>query len=255
MRSLTVLIVLSGLLTAAFASADRAKGKRSDWADLEEELTAKGIPLDSQSVIKAALASPDSWTRWVAVELLGRRGDAAAKPALAKILANDEDPALQSGAGLALARLGDRTGLPKVVKLMEAVKDPGRKVYLATQLAELGELSGYGAVADAARSGDEHARLLAAGSLVQFLTAGYTPPAPLPLPEALLLQLLEDSSPVVRKETVQALALGANRGVSLKGFLPSLERLAREDADMQVREAAHGVLADRQDVNRDPKKP
>lgn len=226
----------------AICSADRPMKKKSDWYDLEQELVQRGVALDVASVIKAAQANPDPAVRWAAVELLGRRGDMAAKGALREIAAADQERLVQETAALSLARLGAADAVPMVEGFLESAKDPARRLYLAAQLTDFGDFKGYPYVVAAASSEDEHLRLLSAGGAARFLAAGAKGGEQLAAPGALVRQLLSDKAAPVRKETILQLSVAAGRGLPLQEFLTDLRKIAQEDRDPDVRLDADHLL-------------
>jgi HEAT repeat protein len=227
------------LLTGSIVSSDRPQQpQQHPWAEFERELLRSGVQVDTTSVIEAAISHPDEGVRWIAVELLGRRGESIATGALQKILLNDESRLVRETAALALVRLGHKDALTDAKEFVATTEDPSRRVYLAGQLAELGEFSAYPQVASAAVSNDEHLRFLSAGVLVRFATSGFTKSKGQASPQDLLMRLLKDPSSKVRGEALLEISVGSGRGLSLRPFLPQVKSMAKEDPDPGVREQA-----------------
>jgi HEAT repeat protein len=232
------LLILAASLPGA---ADRPiKPSNKPWASLEQELAEKGIPKDTPSVVKAALSSPNSDIRWVAVELLGMRGELSAKGALHKILLNDDSLLVRETAALALARLNEPGALQDLKSFMQSAEDPARRLFLATRLAELGDPSGYPQIVKAATAKDEHLRFLSVESVIRVLTLNN--PVPEPDPGSLLNQLMSDDSSTVRKEAVFQLSVVLFQGFSIQPYLEKIERIAKQDPDAEVRKQAETLL-------------
>lgn len=220
------------------------------WASLERELAQRGIATDVSSVIDAALSHPDEGVRWAAVELLGRRRDRGAEEPLLKILTEDESRLVRETAALSLVRLGRREALAEARELIDSSEDPERQLHLAAQLAELGDFSGYDYVFRAARSKDEHLRFLSAGALLPWLSKGFSGDRAHAGPRQLLIGLLKDSSPKVRKEALLELSVGVYQGIRVRPFLRTVRQIGKRDPDPEVREQARlHLLAWKQALN------
>jgi HEAT repeat protein len=236
------LCLLGTIAVSSPGAAERPMKPRSEpWVGVAQELAKKGIPLDTPSIVKAALSHPDLGVRSAAVELLGLRGEISSQGALRKVLLDDESLLVRETAALALARFKEPGALENLKEFMVSSEEPTRQLFLATRLAELGDLGGSSQIAKAAASDDEHLRFLSAESLVLLLTLDR--PVPEVDPSALLLKLLSDGSAKVRQEVLLQLAVAFGKGFSLKPFLSRIERMAKQDPDAKVREQAELLLA------------
>src|SRR5262249_34508190 len=128
-----------------------------------------GVQTDTASLIQAAASNPNEGLRWMAIEVLGLKGEQAAKPALRQIVSSDPSRLLQESAALALARLKDDSGISGLRTFMKTSTNPERQLFLAARLAEFGDHSGYHFVKEATTSKDEHLRYLSAAALVPFI--------------------------------------------------------------------------------------
>ncbi len=245
------------LLIAIVATAnDRPQRPEPPWAWLERHLTYQGIKTDTASLIEAAQFAADDTARWMAIEVLGLRGEQQAKEVLRKILAHDPNPILQESAALALARLKDEAGLSALKRFMQTSAVPQRQLYLAARLAELGDHSGYPLVAKAAGSDDAHLRYVAVGTLLAFVPVEAKDQETEIRPIERLITLADDKDPKVRKEVLMQFGLAVYKGVSIAHFRPTVERMAAKDPEAEVREWASRTLASWREVCRkDPSIP
>lgn len=150
-----------------------------------------------------ALADPDEETRLYAALALGAVGDPAAAAPLGQLL-RDELPSLRKGAAYALGTLRARDAIPA---LRVTAEDRQLDVALqgALSLAQMGDASGLPTL----RKGIDRKVLSA----------------------ALEMKPVQQSDAVM--SAVQGLVLAGDRE-----SLPALDRLAREDPDLRVRDAA-----------------
>lgn len=229
------------LLFALLACAQDQRGKNEPWRDLESELRHQGVKTDTSSLIEIVRSDRDVGLRWMAIEVLGLRGDQEARGVLREVLYNDASRLLQESAGLALARLKDESGISALRKLMQTSSDPERQIFLASRLAEFGDLSGYPFVLKALGSQDEHLKYLAAGALVSFVPFELRDRREID-PMERLIGLASDESPVVRKEVLIQFSLAIGKGASQDRLRVIAEKMAKADSDPDVREAARGFL-------------
>ena len=230
------------VLVGATVSAQNQREFDPPWRDLESELRQQRIQTDTKSLIDVVLSNRDSGTRWMAIEILGLRKEAAARDALRRVLDTADDRLLNESAALALARLGDESGKAALAKLMPTAASLERQIFLAARLAEFGNPAGYQFVVQAATSKDPHLKYIAVGALVPFVPLeGRAGPAPLG-PKRHLLQLLEDPDPNVRKEVLNYLPTAISKGLSGAEARPIVEKLAKDDPDPDVRERARFTL-------------
>ena len=233
--SLLVLVVLQ-------ACPQDQRGKDEPWRDLESELRHQGIKTDTSSLIELVRSNRDVGLRWMAIEVLGLRGNQEARGALQEVLRNDPSRLLQESAGLALARLKDESGIPALRNLMGTASNPERQVFLASRLAEFGDPGGYAFVVKALGSQDEHLKYLAAGALVSFVPFEVKGRHEIDAVER-LIELASDKSPLVRKEALIQFSLAIGKGASLDRLRVIAHKMATDDSDPDVREAAQGFLA------------
>lgn len=241
-----IFVVTLGLIALAMPANAGRGGPH--WAELESELTGKGVATDVASVIAAARRNPDAGVRWLAVELLGRRGDVAGIAALREILAGDPDRTVRQASALALARLGEKSAIGEVKKQLEAEPEPARRVYLATQLLSVGDASGFPYLKEAGQAKDERLRSLAIAGLVRSDREDF--PAHRSEAQDLLLSLAKDSSSTVRAELLLQLSIGMYSGLEIEPFLPVVQSLAKGDSDAQVREQARLFLVTWEEAKR-----
>jgi HEAT repeat protein len=156
----------------------------------------------------AAVKDPDSETRLYAVWALGRIGDRSALPAIVEGSFSDDSGARKMAAYV-LGRLGDARAIPRLQVLLE---DPVADVRwnAAIALATLGDRSG----------------VLTLRSIVdrQSLSRQAT--------------LTADQAEIAIVNALKALA-----ALRDPESLPLLERVAREDPNLQVRQAARDAIA------------
>lgn len=219
---------------------DRRTGDQP-WDDLESQLRHAGVPTNTSGLIEAARSNPSEGLRWMAIEVLGLKGEQEARPPLRQILASDSSRFLQETAALALARLKDDQGIPALQKFMKASTDPERQLFLAARLAEFGDPSGYPFVQAAVTSKDEHLKLLSAAALVPFIpfeVKGHRPIDPLER----LISLASDKDPEIRKETLIEFSLAVSKGAPLDR-LKEVANQMKHDKEPSVQHAAEGFLA------------
>ena len=158
---------------------------------------------EARPLLEQALHDPDDQTRIYALWALGTLGDPAARGALETAL-SDTDPGLRKTAAFALGELGDKAAVPKLTeRLDDAVADVRWNAALA--LARLGSAAGV------------------------------------PVLETMLdRRLLAQIPDITREQQEEAMvsALHALAAVGGAAELPAIERLAREDPSLKVREAA-----------------
>ena len=162
---------------------------------------------EAVAALLSAAKDPDSETRLYAVWALGRIGDRAAVPAVLESSVSD-DPGARKMAAYVLGRLGDPRAVPRLQVLLE---DPVADVRwnAAIALASLGDRSGLATL----RSIVDRPSLSRQANL--------TP----------------DQAEVAMVNALKA--LGALRDAET---LPLLERVAREDPNLQVRQAARDAV-------------
>lgn len=236
-------MLYGGLITLALLALgqDKPGGADQPWDDLESQLRHSGVQTDTASLIQAAASNPNEGLRWMAIEVLGLKGEQGAKPALRRILSNHSSRLLQESAALALARLKDDAGIPALRTFMKTSTNPERQVFLAARLAEFGDHSGYHFVKEAATSKDEHLRYLSAAALVPFIPfeiAGHVPIDPLER----MIALASDKDPVIRKEVLIEFSLAVPKGAPLDR-LKQVAKKMKNDPEASVQQAADSFLA------------
>jgi HEAT repeat protein len=232
------------LVGASASDAQRSEVPRrhSAWAELESALAQRGISRDTTSLIKAAREHPEAGVRWIAVEILGVRGERSATVALREVLAKDSDGLIRETAAVALVRLGDVEGAAALKRFMDSAANRERQIFLAARLAESGDSSGYRYVVEASRSTDARVRYLSVAALLSFVTLAKSAAATSLDPVDRLLALARDQDAKIRMESIQHLAIAIGRGAGAEPIVALLQDLLKTDADPQVREAARVAL-------------
>jgi HEAT repeat protein len=202
-----------------------------------------GVGETTESLLAAARSHSDSTVRWVAIEVLGLRGEQAARAPLLGLLETDPDRFVRETTALALARLGEERGVEALRDFMNAPTDPQRQLFLSTRLAELGDPSGYRYVVQAAQAENGAFRAAAAEAVVPFLSAQPRDLEGSPGPAALLLGLAEDESPAVRSAFLTYLPMAVRHGLEMENARAAGKRLALSDPDPEIRERAKRLLA------------
>lgn len=243
MRTTFQTTVLYGWLTLVAVLALGQDTSRGDqpWDDLESQLRHSGVQTNTSSLIKAALANPAESLRWMAIEVLGLRGEQEARPALRRILSEDSSRLLQESAALALARLKDETGVPALRQFMRTSTHPQRQLFLAARLAEFGDSTGYQFVKEATTSKDEQLRYVSVASLVPFIpfeVANHLAIDPLER----LIALASDKDPAIRKEALIEFSLAVPKGAPLERLKEVAIRM-KNDPEASVQQAADSFLA------------
>lgn len=242
MRTTLRTIMICGWATVvtvlAFAQ-DRRSGDQP-WDDLESQLRHAGVQTNTSGLIEAARSNPNEGLRWMAIEVLGLKGEQEARPPLRQILANDSSRFLQETAALALARLKDDQGIPALQKFMKASPDSQRQLFMAARLAEFGDPSGYPFVQAAVTSKDEHLKLLSAAALVPFIPFQVKDHRPID-PLERLISLASDKDPEIRKETLIEFSLAVSKGAPLDR-LKEVANQMKHDKEPSVQHAAEGFL-------------
>jgi len=220
----------------AASGADRV-GRPEPWVELESMLKREGVKTDLASLRGAARSGPDLGVRWMAVEVLGLRGDQASRPILKQVVQSDPERLVRETAALALARLGDQEGLAALKELMETA-EPHRRTYLAARLAELNEPAGYRFVAEATAGENAQLKLLSIASLVPFVPFQGRQVGILIDPVDRLLALAKDADPRIRREALINIPTAVVKGAPLATYRPVVETMARSDPDPDIREMA-----------------
>ena len=237
MRTTLQTIMVYGWMTVVAVLAlgqDRRAGDQP-WDDLESQLRHAGVQTNTSGLIQAARSNPNEGLRWMAIEVLGLKGEQEARPALRQILSSDSSRFLQETSALALARLKDDAGIPALQKFMKSSTDPQRQLFLAARLAEFGDPTGYPFVQAAVTSKDEHLRYLSAAALVPFISfqvAGHRPIDPLER----LISLASDKDPEIRKETLIEFSLAVVKGAPLDR-LKEVANKMKHDQEPSVQQA------------------
>src|SRR5260221_8243743 len=99
---LTMTLILSSALMG-----QNPRRERQPWEDLESDLRQQGVKTDSASLIKLAETGPTEQVQWMAIEILGLKGDQVARPVLRKLVESSRSEFLKAAMALALARLKD----------------------------------------------------------------------------------------------------------------------------------------------------
>ena len=243
MRTVLQIILLYGCLTLVgiVALGQDKPGGDQPWDDLESQLRHAGVQTNTPGLIQAARSNPNEGLRWMAIEVLGLKGEQEAKPALRQILSGDSSRFLQETSALALARLKDDAGIPAMQKFMKASTDPQRQIFLAARLAEFGDPTGYPFVQAAVTSKDEHLKFLSAAALVPFIpfeVKGHHPIDPLER----LISLASDKDPEIRKETLIDFSLAVTKGAPLDRLREVANKM-KHDKEPSVQQAAESFLA------------
>ena len=223
-------------MTVVAGGADRP-GRPEPWVELESILKQQGVRTDLPSLREAARSGSDPGVRWMAMEILGLRGDQDARPVLAAVLKSDPDRLLRETAALALARLGAKDGLDALKDLMETA-EARRRIYLAARLAELGDPAGYRFVAEATSGENVELKVLGIGSLVPFVPFQGRQAGVLIDPVGRLLAAARDPDPKIRKEALINIPAAVVKGAPLATFRPVVEAIAKADAESELREMA-----------------
>ncbi len=122
------------LITNAVEDEDPVVQLGAAWALLQ--LDPKNADFIEIAVPRLAfgLERPDPRVRKLAAETLGQLGSAAAAavPALAKRIGEDDDPLVRANCALALAQMGDasRTAVPALVRMLQSEPAGGRRAVL-----------------------------------------------------------------------------------------------------------------------------
>ena len=241
--AIRLLVTLLLAMVALTSPGQSDRTEKPPWKDLEQQLLHQGYKVDSVSLIELAHSSEKKEeARWMAIEILGLRGELNALPVLREI-AKDEGPLLlRETSALAMARLKDPNGIPLLRAFVKSSANSERQVYIAARLAELGDASEFPYVAEAAHSKAAHTRYLAAGALVSFVPFELLDVQPKVKPVESLVAMATDKDPVVRKEVVFQFAMAVYKGASISAFRPLVAEMEKNDAAAEVRDASAGVL-------------
>jgi HEAT repeat protein len=236
-------MILYGWLSmmAVLAFGQDKRGGDQPWDDLESQLRHAGVQTNTAGLIQAARSNSNESLRWMAIEVLGLKGEQEAKPALRQILADDSSRFLQETAALALARLKDDAGIPAMQKFMKSSTNPQRQLFLAARLAEFGDPTGYPFVQAAVTSKDEHLKYLSAAALVPFIPFQVTGHRPID-PLERLIALASDKDPEIRKETLIEFSLAVVKGAPLDRLKEVVNKM-KHDKEPSVQQAAESFLA------------
>jgi hypothetical protein len=216
-------MILYGWLSmmAVLAFGQDKRGGDQPWDDLESQLRHAGVQTNTAGLIQAARSNSNESLRWMAIEVLGLKGEQEAKPALRQILADDSSRFLQETAALALARLRDDAGIPALQKFMKSSADPF--------------------VQAAVTSKDEHLKYLSAAALVPFIPFQVTGHRPID-PLERLIALASDKDPEIRKETLIEFSLAVVKGAPLDRLKEVVNKM-KHDKEPSVQQAAESFLA------------
>jgi HEAT repeat protein len=224
------------------AGAQNPRRVRQPWEDLESDLRQQGFKTDSSSLVKLAETGPSEQVQWMAIEILGLRGDQEARPVLRKLAESSRSEFLKAATALALARLKDERGIPLLKELLRDTSDKERQLYMASQLAALNDPSGYAFVVKASESKDSHLRYLSAAALIPFVRFEQGQKTPGIDPIEKLLRLAGDQDPKNRNEAVRQFALAVYQGASISRFRPEVEKMTKNDPDSEVRATSANIL-------------
>jgi HEAT repeat protein len=238
---IALLIALIAVLTTPM-TGQNSRTAKPPWEELEKQLSHQGFKTDAASLIELANSTANASPRWMAIEILGLRGERNAIPVLREIAKRDETRLLKESSALALARLKDPDGIPLLREFARSSDNTERQIYLASQMAELGDASGYPYVSEAAHSKNAHVRYLAASTLSSFVPFELAGGKPQVQPTELLISMAGDNDPEVRKEVVFQFPLAVYKGASISKFEPVVAKMAKDDAVPEVRETSAGVL-------------
>ena len=233
-------VLLFQLALAALAAQDRAID--APWA--ESRLREKGIKTDTKSLIDVVLSNRESHERWLAIEALGMRREAAALDALRHVLATSPDRELKQEAAGVLAKLGDEGGKTALARLMPTAARLVERVGMAASLAQYADNpAGYTFVLQAVTSKDSYLRHMAAGALMSFVPLEGRARRARIDPSRQLLRLLKDPDPGIRKTVALHLPAAVDKGRFPGPEAKSMiEKLAKEDTEPDVRECARLAL-------------
>lgn len=238
---LCAVVFMGGSIVHGDDQPDSAGQPYLPWEEFQEELVRAGHATDTGTLIELARAGADLNHRWLALEILGLRGEAGSIEAVRRIVHDDQEPALiRQTAALALARIAGAEGVAALRDLMLQEPDIERQVVMAAQLAELGDASGYPLVVQAAQSAHPRQRFLSVAALVSQIPLKAA--AGLPHPLELLVALADDQDPQVRHEVIIQLPFAVAKGAAQASLESIAERLAAGDPDARVREAAQLLL-------------
>lgn len=243
MRTTLQIIMVCGWMAvvAVLALGQDRRGGDQPWDDLESQLRHAGVQTNTSGLIQAARSNPNEGLRWMAIEVLGLKGEQEAKPALRQILSGDSSRFLQETSALALARLKDDAGIPALQKFMKSSTNPQRQLFLAARLAEFDDPTGYPFVQAAVTSKDEHLKYLSAAALVPFIPFEVKSHHPID-PLERLISLASDKDPEIRKETLIEFSLAVSKGAPLDRLKEVANQL-KHDKELSVQQAAESFLA------------
>lgn len=231
------------LIGSAYAATDWSGAERP-CESLELLLTERGIGTSTSSLLEIAGRKGDPGDRWIAIEILGLRGEREALGVLRKILAEEPDRLLRETAALALARLEDEAGLPALREFLHTASESHRQVFLAARLAELGDPVGFRYVTAASRADSADHRFSSVAALVAFLPFAKDPDELLAQdPEELLLGLARDEEARVRWEVLVQIPMATSKGVEATVFCSVLKELAADERDPRIMEQAALLLS------------
>jgi len=162
------------------------------------EIMQRLRPEDTRKAITAKLQHPSPRVRALALRTLGEKKCRKALPEMLHCL-SDAEPTVRAAAAHAIGEIGEPLEDENLERLLED-SDPAVRIEAAVALSRTGGVDGVLRTAEMLRtlmeSTEAEERALAAGILGRLKTRHFTPS---------LLQLAEDSSPVVRVAALRAL--------------------------------------------------
>lgn len=195
------------------------------------ELTAETLRIFEGLSGKRAEDAP---VRRYLVLVLGRLGEPAAVPAL-EAAARDSDPDTRLYAIWALGKVGARESLPAVLEASNS-EDAGARKMAAYVLGQLGDPEAIPRLKVLAEDKVADVRWNAAIALAELNDATGLPVLRSMIDRAALARQAEISSD--QAETAMVNALKALSLLKDAGTLPQIEKLAKEDPNLRVRDAA-----------------
>jgi HEAT repeat protein len=246
---------LFGALTREARSADSylqdiktAEGNRrwqaayelSRLLDNGELKAQEGTAAQVLTVFESVRGSQDDprVRRYLALTL-GRLESAAAVPALSGAL-EDEDAETRIYAALSLGRIGDR-GATKALAGALSDKDPAVRKSAAYALGALADPSGAEALREALHDQEVDVTWNAAVALARMNDPSGADVLRSMADREFVERASQSEDPATRSEVLVTAVLGIAM-IEDKGAIPALEKLAGEDPDMRVRQAAIEAL-------------
>ena len=176
----------------------------------------------------------DASVRRYLVLVLGRLGEPAALPAL-QAAAKDPDPDTRLYAIWAIGKIGDRSALPAVLEASQS-DDAGARKMAAYVLGQLGDPQAVPRLEVLAEDKVADVRWNAAIGLAELGSSSGLPVLRSMIDRAALARLAEITS-----EQAEAAMVNALKALSLlkdAGTLPQIEKVAKDDPNLRVRDAA-----------------